>query len=71
MHDGPADCPWQRLEDHFRDQAHVVNHFRDADAASVVAMWESRGNAEGEPLSRFERDALIERHCELFGTWPE
>jgi hypothetical protein len=24
-----------------------------------------------EPLSRFERNALVERHCELFGTWPE
>jgi hypothetical protein len=22
-------------------------------------------------LSRFELDALVERHCELFGRWPE
>jgi len=26
---------------------------------------------KGAPLSRFERDALVERHCELFGSWPD
>jgi len=26
---------------------------------------------DGEHLSQFEREALIERHCELFGIWPE
>jgi hypothetical protein len=28
-------------------------------------------NERGEPLSQFEREALIERHCGLFGSWPE
>jgi len=30
----------------------------------------TKRNEHGIPLSQFERDALIERHCELFGTWP-
>jgi hypothetical protein len=34
-------------------------------------MWISEINEHGECLSQFERDALIERHCELFGTWPD
>jgi hypothetical protein len=33
-------------------------------------MWASRTNEAGEPLSQFERDALVERHCELLGSWP-
>src|SRR5262249_6766329 len=36
--------------------------------ASDVGEPEQR---DGERLSRFERDALLERHCELFGIWPE
>jgi hypothetical protein len=27
-------------------------------------------NEFGESLSTFDREALAERHCELFGTWP-
>jgi hypothetical protein len=34
-------------------------------------MWKSQTNEDGKRLSKFERDALIERHCELFGTWPQ
>ena len=34
-------------------------------------MWKSQTNEGGHSLSQFERDALIERHCELFGTWPD
>jgi hypothetical protein len=34
-------------------------------------MWRSQTNERGSPLSKFEREALIERHCELFGTWPD
>jgi hypothetical protein len=34
-------------------------------------MWKSQTNEDGKHLSQFERDALIERHCELFGTWPD
>jgi hypothetical protein len=34
-------------------------------------MWANQRNERGEPLSHFEREALIERHCELFGTWPQ
>lgn len=64
-------CPWQQLEKHFRRHARLVDHFKNTDAAAIVAMWKSGRNAAGERLSQFERDALIERHCELFGSWPE
>jgi hypothetical protein len=37
----------------------------------VVRMWRSQTNEAGDRLSKFERDALVERHCELFGTWPD
>jgi hypothetical protein len=33
-------------------------------------MWEKGVNEGGTPLSEFEREALVERYCELFGTWP-
>jgi hypothetical protein len=66
-----GDCPWRLLEEHFRQHARLVDHFRSTDAADVVAMWKSGTNAAGERLSAFERDALVERHCELFGRWPE
>jgi hypothetical protein len=72
MHDDcDIDCAWQLLEDHFRYHARFINHFRDADGTAVAAMSETGTNAEGNPLSQFEREALVERHCELFGTWPE
>jgi len=38
---------------------------------AVAPMWKSQTNEDGKRLSQFERDALIERHCELFGTWPD
>jgi hypothetical protein len=41
------------------------------DGSAVLDMWTSQTNEDGERLSQFERDALIERHCELFGTWPD
>jgi hypothetical protein len=62
---------WATLEDHFKHHARLVNHFRHVEPAAVVRMCTSRANESGEPLSQFERDALVERHCELFGTWPE
>jgi hypothetical protein len=37
----------------------------------VQRLWQTRANEFGEPLSPFEREALIERHCELFGCWPD
>lgn len=72
MHDSgnAGDCPWELLEEHFRHHARLVNHFRSADASTVAAMWETGTNAAGERLSQFERHALVERHCELFGEWP-
>jgi predicted DNA-binding transcriptional regulator AlpA len=35
-----------------------------------VRMWETRENEDGNPLSRFEWQALNERWCELFGFLP-
>jgi hypothetical protein len=34
-------------------------------------MWREQRNEAGTPLSRDERQALVERHCELFGCWPD
>jgi hypothetical protein len=62
---------WTALEDHFRHHATIVDRFRQADERAVLDMWTSQTNEDGERLSQLERDALIERHCELFGTWPD
>ena len=62
---------WAALDRHFRQHAKVIDRFRHADPDSVLRMWNSQRNEHGFPLSQFERDALIERHCELFGTWPD
>ena len=62
---------WTLLDEHFRHHARLVNRFRGAGPAEVVRMWTSRTNEAGEPLSQFDRDALVERHCELLGSWPE
>jgi hypothetical protein len=68
---GVCDREWQLLEEHFRHHASIVNHFKHADAAAVIHMWETTSKETGECLSQFEREALMERHCELFGRWPE
>jgi hypothetical protein len=36
----------------------------------VMQMWRAGTNELGERLSPLERSALVERYCELFGTWP-
>jgi hypothetical protein len=58
------------LDSHFKQHARIVDRFREADRDAVLSMWRSQTNEDGQRLSRFEREALIERHCELFGTWP-
>ena len=62
---------WERLEEHFRDHASIVTYFRNANAVAVLHMLKTGVNDSGADLSQFERDALVERHCELFGRWPE
>ena len=62
---------WAALDDHFRQHAKVVARFRYVGPDAVLRMWESQANEEGICLSKLERDALIERHCELFGIWPK
>src|SRR5262249_9605342 len=47
--------------------AGVVDRFRAADCDGVLSMWRSQTNEDGQYLSSFEREALIERHCQLFG----
>jgi hypothetical protein len=61
---------WKELETHFRHHASLVRRFRRANADLVLRMWQTSRNEFGKPLSSYEREALIERHCELFGTWP-
>jgi hypothetical protein len=63
-------APWAALDHHFRDHARQVQRFGRAGRGAVRRMWSSQTNEDGKHLSEFERDALIERHCELFGTWP-
>ena len=48
----------------------MVDRFKEAGREAVLSMWRSQTNEDGQRLSRFEREALIERHCELFGIWP-
>lgn len=61
---------WAALEEHFQRHAKLVARFRETDRNAVLFMWESQTNEGGTSLSEFEREALIERYCELFGTWP-
>jgi hypothetical protein len=62
---------WTALEGHFERHARSIDRFRETGRAAVLRMWKTQTNETGTPLSPFERDALIERHCELFGTWPD
>ena len=62
---------WVALEGHFDYHAKLVDRFREAGGDAVRHMWNSQTNEDGKPLSHFERKALVERHCELFGTWPD
>ena len=61
---------WAALEEHFQCHAKLVARFRETGRDAVVAMWKNQINEDGTPLSEFEREALVERYCELFGTWP-
>ena len=61
---------WAALDDHFRQHAKQVERFRQAGPDAVRRMWKHQTNELGQCLSQCEREALIERHCELFGTWP-
>jgi len=62
---------WATLDQHFAYHANLVDRFRHIDHQAVLRMWKSQTNEDGKRLSQFERDALVERHCELFGTWPD
>ena len=61
---------WAALDDHFQRHAKLVARFSQAGPDAVCRMWRHQINEDGASLSQFERDALIERHCELFGIWP-
>jgi len=62
---------WAALDDHFQYHVRLAECFRDAGREAVTFMWTSLTNECGKQLSQFARDALRERHCELFGTRPE
>jgi len=61
---------WTTLERHFDQHVRQVEYFRQAGPDAVARMWQTQTNERGKCLTQFERDALIERHCELFGIWP-
>jgi hypothetical protein len=63
-------CVWARLEEHFSYHASLVARFRAADSRAVLGMVRTGQNEQGQTLSAFEREALVERHCEIFGCWP-
>jgi hypothetical protein len=62
---------WAILDRHFQYHIRLVGHFREIGPAAVLRMWRTQTNNDGKPLSQFERDALKERYCELFGILPE
>ena len=57
---------WARLEEHFAHHASLVDRFSAAGPPAVLGMVRSGRNERGQVLSAFEREALVERHCELF-----
>jgi hypothetical protein len=61
---------WAQLNRHFEYRTTVMRRFKHADRSAIVRMWDAGVNEFGAPLSAFEREALVERHCELFGCWP-
>ena len=61
---------WAALEKHFQHHAKLVARFRETGRETLVVMWQYQINESGMPLSQYEREALIERYCEVFGTWP-
>jgi hypothetical protein len=65
-----VDAHWLILGFHFVHHAQQVDRFRDASKRAVRRMWKDQTNEDGSPLSQFDREALMERHCELFGVWP-
>ena len=67
---GASAAAWTQLEDHFRLQAQILQRFAQASPSDVQRMWRTDTNELGEPLSACEREALVERHCLLFGHWP-
>ena len=67
----PLAAHWAALAHQFEYHAKLLVRFRAASQTAVVRMWKSQANENGEPLSQFEREALVERYCALFGMWPE
>jgi hypothetical protein len=65
-----AQSEWAKLEQHFGHHALRIARFRNAGPTAVLSMLRSGRNERGNLLSTFEREALVERHCEIFGTWP-
>jgi hypothetical protein len=61
---------WRELERHFDHHASLMKRFRGAAPSAIATMWQKGTNEFGERLSSFEHDALVERYCELFGSWP-
>ena len=65
---GPSAAQWDVLDCHFEYHARLVARFKEAGHIAVRQMWRTQINEGGAALTQFEREALIERHCELFGA---
>ncbi len=61
---------WAHLREHFRFHKLMLNRFERAGPAAVLRMWRKQANEVGTPLTAFEREALGERQCLLFGVQP-
>jgi len=68
---GPRQSGWARLEEHFAHHASLVDRFSTAGPSAVLGMVQSGRNERGQILSAFEREALVERYCDICGSWPE
>jgi hypothetical protein len=61
---------WARLQEHVRLHKLMLDRFQRFGPAAVLRMWRTQANELGVPLTAFEREALAERHCLLFGVQP-
>jgi hypothetical protein len=61
---------WDELADPNSWGNAVAAHYRHLSASDVTRLWEAGVNEKGEPPTRFELAALVERWCEVFGCLP-
>lgn len=61
---------WAAQKEDFDYGASLEARFRHCGPDDVIVMWETGTNEHGKRLTRFERQALVERWVCLFNSWP-